>query len=55
MTIIEMSNRLRLVLSEVRPNAVPLVDAFKFLDYLLNSSLGSYDGNVNKDMTDRAG
>lgn len=43
------------LLAEVRPNAVALVDAFKFPDYLLNSSLGSYDGNVYKDMTDRAG
>ena len=42
------------LLAEVRPNAVALVDAFKFPDYLLNSSLGSYDGNVYKDMTDRA-
>jgi acyl-CoA oxidase len=42
------------LLREVRPNAVALVDAFKFPDYLLNSSLGRYDGNVYKDMTERA-
>jgi acyl-CoA oxidase len=34
---------------------VALVDAFKFPDYLLNSSLGRYDGKVYEDMTDRAG
>lgn len=43
------------LLSQVRPNAVALVDAFKFPDYLLNSSLGRYDGKVYEDMTDRAG
>ena len=43
------------LLSEVRPNSVALVDAFKFPDYLLNSSLGRYDGKVYEDMTDRAG
>lgn len=42
------------LLAEIRPNAVALVDAFKFPDYLLNSSLGRYDGKVYEDMTDRA-
>lgn len=41
-------------LAQVRPNAVPLVDAFKFPDFLLQSSLGRYDGEVYKDMIDRA-
>jgi acyl-CoA oxidase len=43
------------LLAEIRPNAVALVDAFKFPDYLLNSSLGRSDGKVYEDMTDRAG
>jgi acyl-CoA oxidase len=43
------------LLAEVRPNAVALVDAFKFPDYLLNSSLGRYDGKVYEDMAQRAG
>jgi acyl-CoA oxidase len=42
------------LLAEIRPNAVALVDSFKFPDYLLNSSLGRYDGNVYEDMTGRA-
>lgn len=42
------------LLAEIRPNAVALVDAFKFPDYLLDSSLGRYDGKVYEDMTDRA-
>jgi acyl-CoA oxidase len=43
------------LLAEVRPNAVALVDAFKFPDFLLNSSLGRHDGKVYEDMTQRAG
>jgi acyl-CoA oxidase len=43
------------LLREIRPNAVALVDSFKFPDYLLNSSLGRSDGKVYEDMTDRAG
>jgi len=39
-----------LLLKEVRPNAVPLVDAFNFTDRDLNSALGAYDGNVYERM-----
>lgn len=31
---------------EVRPDAVALVDSFGFEDYVLNSALGRYDGDV---------
>jgi acyl-CoA oxidase len=41
-------------LAQVRPNAVTLVDAFDFPDFLLQSSLGRFDGNVYPDMIDRA-
>ncbi|BFZ55957.1 hypothetical protein PYCC9005_002998 [Savitreella phatthalungensis] len=41
-------------LKVIRPNAVALVDSFKFPDFLLQSSLGRYDGNVYADMIDRA-
>jgi len=37
---------LRSLLTSVRSDAVPLVDAFGFPDYLLNSMIGKYDGNV---------
>ena len=30
----------------LRPDAVPLVDAFDFPDFVLNSTLGRYDGQV---------
>ena len=33
-----------------RPEAVSLVDAFDHLDYVLNSPLGRYDGNVYEDL-----
>ena len=34
------------LLAAIRPQAVPLVDAFKLPDYLLNSALGRDDGEV---------
>ncbi len=36
----------RSLLVSLRPQAVPLVDAFGYTDYLLNSALGRADGNV---------
>jgi len=36
------------------PNAVALTDAFQFGDYMLNSSLGRYDGDIYRDMYRRA-
>ncbi|ORX44090.1 acyl-CoA oxidase [Hesseltinella vesiculosa] len=42
------------VLKRVRPNAVALVDAFDFPDYLLNSALGSSDGYVYERLTQMA-
>ncbi|KAL9258972.1 Peroxisomal acyl-coenzyme A oxidase 1-like protein [Drosera capensis] len=37
---------LRSLYSQVRPNAVALVDAFNYTDHFLGSVLGRYDGNV---------
>jgi acyl-CoA oxidase len=37
---------LRQLLAELRPDAVPLVDAFGLDDYFLNSALGAADGDV---------
>ena len=34
------------LLESIRPEAVPLVDAFDFHDQILNSALGRYDGDV---------
>ena len=34
------------VLGELRPDAVPLVDAFGLSDLFLTSALGAYDGDV---------
>ncbi|XP_077986283.1 peroxisomal acyl-coenzyme A oxidase 1-like [Glandiceps talaboti] len=38
------------LLAVIRPNAVPLADAFDFRDELLCSVLGRYDGNVYENM-----
>ncbi|ETI21753.1 hypothetical protein G647_05822 [Cladophialophora carrionii CBS 160.54] len=42
------------LLEELRPHAVRLVDAWKFPDWQLDSSLGRYDGKVYEDMFYRA-
>lgn len=41
-----LRNRVHALLAELRPQAVSLVDAWGFPDYLLNSALGRYDGDV---------
>lgn len=46
----QISQRLKGLLLEIRPNAVALVDAFDYRDEMLNSSLGRYDGNVYEHM-----
>ncbi|EXJ77357.1 acyl-CoA oxidase [Capronia epimyces CBS 606.96] len=42
------------LLEEIRPHALRLVDAWKFPDWQLDSSLGRYDGKVYEDMFYRA-
>ena len=42
------------LLEEIRPHAVKLVDAWRFPDWQLDSSLGRYDGNVYEDLFKRA-
>mmetsp|Transcript_25494 Transcript_25494/g.55452 ORF Transcript_25494/g.55452 Transcript_25494/m.55452 type:complete len:695 (+) Transcript_25494:125-2209(+) len=44
----------RSLLLALRPNAVALVDAFAHEDYLLNSALGRYDGDVYRALLDMA-
>ncbi|XP_035665592.1 peroxisomal acyl-coenzyme A oxidase 1-like [Branchiostoma floridae] len=39
-----------LLLSKVRSDAVPLVDAFDFPDQILQSVLGRYDGRVYENL-----
>lgn len=46
----QISQRLKDLLSELRPNAVALVDAFDYRDEMLGSVLGQYDGNVYEHM-----
>jgi acyl-CoA oxidase len=42
------------LMSEIRPHAVRLVDAWSIPDYLLASSLGRYDGDVYNDLFRKA-
>jgi acyl-CoA oxidase len=42
------------LLNDIRPHAVRFVDAWKFPDWQLDSSLGRYDGKVYEDLFHRA-
>ncbi|KAM9770017.1 peroxisomal acyl-coenzyme A oxidase 1 isoform 1-T1 [Menidia menidia] len=48
--VLQVSIRIKELLSQLRPNAVALVDAFDIHDKKLNSVLGRYDGNVYEEM-----
>lgn len=48
--MLQISARIKELLSQLRVNAVALVDAFDFRDQKLNSVLGRYDGNVYENM-----
>lgn len=48
--MLQISARIKELLSQLRVNAVALVDAFDFHDQKLNSVLGRYDGNVYENM-----
>lgn len=49
-----LQQRLELSLEKFRPNAVAICDGFDFHDRVLNSVLGSYDGNVYPRIFDAA-
>ncbi|KAL2489681.1 Peroxisomal acyl-coenzyme A oxidase 1 [Forsythia ovata] len=48
------NDQLRALYSQVRPNAIALVDAFNYTDHYLGSILGRYDGNVYPKLYDAA-
>ncbi|XP_069553267.1 peroxisomal acyl-coenzyme A oxidase 1 isoform X2 [Brachyistius frenatus] len=48
--VLQISIRIKELLSQLRHNAVALVDAFDVHDMKLNSVLGRYDGNVYENM-----
>ncbi|XP_010540819.1 PREDICTED: peroxisomal acyl-coenzyme A oxidase 1-like [Tarenaya hassleriana] len=48
------SDQLRSLYSQVRPNAVALVDTFNYTDHYLGSVLGRYDGNVYPNLLEEA-
>ena len=45
--------RIQQLMAEIRPHAVRLVDAWSIPDYLLESSLGRWDGDVYNDLLGR--
>ncbi|KAG1360763.1 peroxisomal acyl-coenzyme A oxidase 1 [Cocos nucifera] len=48
------NDQLRYLYSQIRPNAVALVDAFNYTDHYLGSVLGRYDGNVYPKLEEEA-
>ncbi|XP_059657599.1 peroxisomal acyl-coenzyme A oxidase 1-like [Cornus florida] len=48
------NDQLRSLYSQVRPNAIALVDAFNYTDHFLGSILGRYDGNVYPNLYEAA-
>ncbi|KAL6001748.1 acyl-coenzyme A oxidase [Asimina triloba] len=48
------NEQLRSLYSQVRPNAVALVDAFNYTDHFLGSVLGRHDGNVYQKLYENA-
>ena len=48
--ITQVNERIKELLTAIRPDAVALVDAFDFQDVTLGSVLGRYDGNVYENL-----
>lgn len=49
-----ITKRIKELLKTLRPQAVPIVDAWNIPDFLLNSCLGRYDGRVYEALYDQA-
>lgn len=48
------NDQLRSLYTQVRPNAIALVDSFNYTDHFLGSILGRYDGNVYPNLYEEA-
>ncbi len=48
----EIQSKVVALCKEVRKDAIPLVDAFNFTDYIINSPFGRYDGDVYRQYFD---
>lgn len=52
--ISNLQNQMETLLSQLRPNAVGIVDGFDFHDRILSSSLGVWDGQVYEQLFEAA-
>jgi len=50
----EVRECIELLMEELRPNMVPLVDAFNYSDTIINSTIGGYDGIVYEKLLKQA-
>ncbi|XP_058460944.1 probable peroxisomal acyl-coenzyme A oxidase 1 isoform X2 [Malaya genurostris] len=52
--LVQLQQKYETILAAIRPNAVGIVDAFDYPDYVLGSALGAFDGNVYQRLYDEA-
>ena len=52
--LIKLQQKYENTLAALRPNALGIVDAFDYPDYVLGSALGAYDGNVYERLFEEA-
>lgn len=50
----ELQTLLETLLTDLRPNAVGIVDGFDYCDEVLSSTLGAYDGRVYERLFEEA-
>lgn len=52
--LVQLQQNFEACLETLRPNAVGIVDAFDYPDFVLGSALGAYDGNVYERLFEEA-
>ncbi|XP_053690483.1 probable peroxisomal acyl-coenzyme A oxidase 1 [Sabethes cyaneus] len=52
--VVKLQLKYEAILAALRPNAIGVVDAFDYPDYVLGSALGAYDGNVYERLFEEA-
>ena len=52
--VVDVDQTITSLMDEIRPDAVPLVDSFGFLDSEIKSTLGKFDGNVYEAIVEEA-
>jgi acyl-CoA oxidase len=51
--VLQIEAKIASLIETIRPQVIPLTDAFGLSDYVVNSPLGCYDGDVYRRLMDR--